>query len=162
MGDPMWCWRRRGIDRYVNARGNAFVGGMLPWIVVVVLSLALSGCIAEAPGTVVFGLNESDHDVIIASSHHASTPLILPAHTWGKLFDDYEEPNGEITVYDLTCGVLATFPLTRQLDTLRIGKQDEIELVGGRVSQLPSGVQRAPDNPNGDGTLWVERDCRDE
>ena len=65
----------------MNAPGNAFVGGMLQRIGLVALSLALSGCIGEAPGTVVFGLNESDHDVIIASSHHASPPLVLPAHT---------------------------------------------------------------------------------
>ena len=65
-------------------------------------------------------------------------------------------------MYDLTCGILAKLPLTRPLDTLRIGRQNEIELVGGGVSQLPSGVQRAPDNPNGDGAVWVERDCPEE
>ena len=146
----------------MNPRGNAFVGGTLRSMAGVALSLALSGCIGEAPGTIVFGLNESDDDVIVASSHHRSTPLVLPAHTWGKLFDDYEEPSGEITVYDLTCGVLVTLPLTRPFDTLRIGQQNEIALVGGGVSQLPSGVQQAPDNPNGGGALWVERDCPDE
>lgn len=145
----------------MNARRNAFVGGMLRWIAGVALSLPLSGCIGEAPGTVVFGLNESDHDVIIGSSHHRST-LVLPARTWGKLFDDYAEPSGEITVYDHTCGVLARLPLTRPHDTLRIGHQNEIELVGGGVNPLPSGVQRAPDDPTGDGALWTERDCPDE
>ena len=145
----------------MNARGKAIVGGVLRWTAGVALSLPFSGCIGEAPGTVVFGLNESDHDVIIASSHHGST-LVLPDHTWGKMFDNYEEPNGEITVYDLTCGVLAQLPLTRSLDTLRIGQKIEIELLGHMVNQLPLGVQRAPDNPNGDGTLWAERECPDE
>lgn len=146
----------------MTARAKAVVGGMLPWIAGAALSLALSGCIGEAPGTVVFGLNESDHDVIIASSHHQSTPLVLPAHTWGKLFDDYAEPSGEITVYDLTCGVLAQLPLTHPHDTLRIGQQNEIELVGGGVNPLPSGVHRAPNDPNGNGAVWAERDCPGE
>jgi hypothetical protein len=138
---------------------SAFGFGRLRWLAAVQLSLVLSGCIAEAPGTVVFGLNESDRDVIVASSHHRSPPLVLPAHTWGKLFDDYEEPEGEITVYDLSCGVLATLPLTREADTLRIGPQDEVEFTGRGLDPLPSGVHRAPDDPSGGGTLWIEREC---
>ncbi len=143
----------------MNPSRKAIAGGMLRWIAVVALSLALSGCIGEAPGTVVFGLNESDHDVIVASSHHGSPPLVLPAHTWGKLFDDYEEPDGEVTVFDLSCEVLARLPLTRPLDTLRIGPQNEIELIGRGQDVLPTGVDRAPDDPIGGGTEWVKRDC---
>ncbi len=145
--------------RYMRDRGSGFGIGRLRWLATVPLSLVLSGCMAEAPGTVVFGLNESDRDVVVASSHHGSPPLVLPAHTWGKLFDDYEEPDGELTVYDHSCDVLATLPLTREADTLRIGPQNEIELMGRWQDQLPTGVQRASDDPTGGGTLWAERDC---
>lgn len=100
----------------------------------------LLGCIAEAPGTLVIGLNESDRDVIVASSHHSSAPLVLTAHTWGKLFDDYGPPSGEVTVFDLDCSVLATLTLTRAVDTLRIGPQGEIALTGGLDDVMPSGV----------------------
>jgi len=142
----------------MHERGTAFAFGRLRWLAVVLVALTLSGCIGEAPGTVVFGLNESDGDVVVASSHHGSA-LVLPAHTWGKLFDDYAEPDGEVTVYDSSCGVLAKLPLTRALDWLRIGQENEVELLGRGPDPLPPGVHRAPDDPLGGGSGWVEREC---
>jgi hypothetical protein len=120
----------------------------------------LLGCISEAPGTQVFGLNESDRDVIVASSHHGGPPLVLTAHTWGKLFDDYGDPSGDVTVFDLQCGVLAKLPLTRALDTLRIGPQGEIAFIGRGDNILPSGVRRATDDQRASGKPWTEADCR--
>ena len=158
-GSRVASHRQRDDAPRMQERGGAFACGVRRGLLAIALSFAVSGCIAEAPGTVVFGLNESDHDVIIASSHHGSPPLVLPAHTWGKLFDDYDEPDGEITVYDVACDVLARLPLTRALDTLWLGPQDEIELIGREVDQLPSGVHRAPDDPSGGGTLWIEGNC---
>ena len=142
----------------MQERGGAFACGVRRGLWAIALSFAVSGCIAEAPGTVVIGLNESDHDVIIASSHHGSPPVVLSAHTWGKLFDDYDEPDGEITVYDLTCDVLARLPLTRALDTLWLGPQNEM-LIDRGLGPLPSGVHRASADPSGGGTLWVEGNC---
>ena len=145
----------------MHERRNAIAAGVLRSFAAIAIALAVSGCIVEAPGTMLFGLNESDRDVIVASSHHGSPPLVLPAHTWGKLFDDYDEPDGEITVYDVTCDVLAKLSLTRSPDTVRIGPHSEIELVGGGVDQLPQSVQRASDRPSGDGARWAEGNCPD-
>jgi hypothetical protein len=131
----------------------------MPFVAAFGLSVVLSGCWGEAPGTQVFGLNESDRDVIVASSHHHVGPWVLTAHTWGRMFDDYADPTGEITVFDPQCRVLATLPLTRAYDTLRIGPQGEIGFIGRGVDLLPSGVQRAPNNPQGDGTFWAKADC---
>ncbi len=128
-------------------------------LAILVLSGLLSACISEPAGTVVYGLNESDRDFIVASSHHNVAPRVLTAHTWGRLFDDYGLPSGEITVYDTACHPLATLPLTRAIDTLRIGSEEEIAFIGRGADLLPSGVHRAPDNPNGGGTTWAEATC---
>jgi len=120
---------------------------------VVVSSVLLSGCISEAAGTQVFGLNESDHDVIVFSSHHRLPSQVLPAHTWAKLFDDYANPSGEVTVFDRDCRLLATLPITRALETLRVGGQGEIELISLDPGPLPSGVRQ------GYATPGVEAGC---
>ncbi len=71
---------------------------------VLATSILLVGCNAEPAGTRIFGLNESDRDVIVASSQHHGAPRVLTAHTWGLLFDEpFELPSGEITVYDGEC-----------------------------------------------------------
>ena len=141
--------------RRVNRAGSVLV----TTAAVLALSSMLSGCMSEASGTQVFGLNESGRDVIVASSHHGGAPLVLTAHTWGKLFDDYADPSGEVTVFDLDCGVLARLPLTRDFDTLRIGPQGEIVFIGRADDILPSGVHRAPDDPRTGGALWTEAAC---
>ena len=99
-------------------------------VAAVATSVTIAGCIAESPGTVVFGINESDQDVVVASSHHRAGPFVLPAHTWGRLFDDYGDPSGEVTIFDVDCVVMAKQPLTRAIETLRITASGEIEFHG--------------------------------
>jgi hypothetical protein len=118
----------------------------------------MAGCISEAPGTVVWGINESDQDVIVASSHHGKS-LMLPAHAWGKLFDNYSPPSGDLTIFDERCRALATLPLTRSSDTIHIGPADEIEMTGTGEIHAPSSVKRAPDSPTGDGDFFAEASC---
>ena len=132
---------------------------LIACIAILASSGLLSACIAEPAGTVVLGLNESNRDVIVASSQHQVAPRVLTAHTWGRLFDDYRRPSGEITVFDTDCHPLATLPLTRAIDTLRIGPQNEIAFIGRGDNILPSGIHQAPPNPNGGGTLWAEATC---
>ena len=120
---------------------------------VVASATLLSACIGEAAGTQVFGLNESDRDVIVASSHHRQPSVVLPAHTWAKLFDDYAPPSGEVTVFDRQCRLLVKLPLTRALETLRVGTQGEIELIGRSAGPLPSGVRQ------GDATTGAGATC---
>ena len=120
---------------------------------VVLAAALLSACIGEAAGTQVFGLNESDRDVIVASSHHQQPSFVLTAHTWAKLFDDYAKPSGEVTVFDPQCHLLARLPLTRALETLRIGTQGEIELIRRDAGPLPSGVHQD------DATPWAGAAC---
>jgi hypothetical protein len=144
------------MDRHANRLGSV----LSTCAAVLALCSVLSGCISEPAGTRVFGLNESDRDVIVASSHHGGPALVLTAHTWGQLFDDYGHPSGEVTVFDPDCAVLARLPLTRALDTLRIGPQGEIAFIGRGDNILPSGVNRAPDNPTAGGALWTEAACR--
>jgi hypothetical protein len=105
---------------------------LIRFLVALGLCAAAAGCIQEAPGTVVAGVNESDRDVIVASSLHGRS-LVLPARTRGKLFDSYSTPSGELTVFDEQCRALGTLPLTRTLDTLRIGPAGEIELTGSAL-----------------------------
>jgi hypothetical protein len=126
----------------------------------VLASILLVGCNAEPAGTRIFGLNESDRDVIVASSQHHGSPRVLTPHTWGLLFDEpFELPSGEITVYDGECRQKASLPRTRAINTLHIGSNGDIEFLGQWEGPLPSGIHQAPANPSGDGTLWREATC---
>jgi hypothetical protein len=143
----------------MRSQAYSVISPLIACVAMVASSGLLSSCISESAGTVVYGLNESDRDVIVASSHHRVAPRILTAHTWGRLFDDYGHPSGEITVFDLDCHPLATLPLTRAIDTLLIGRHEEVGFTGGLIGPVPSGVNGAPPNANGDGTFWAEATC---
>ena len=151
--------RPTGIYHNVGTGTRRRSARLLPCIVALGLSAAIAGCIiGEAPGTVVWGINESNQDVIVASSHHGKS-LMLPAHTWGKLFDNYSPPSGDLSVFDAGCRALATLPLTRSSDTIHIGPADEIEMTGSGDIHAPSSVKRARDNPTGDGDFFAEASC---
>ena len=121
----------------------------------------VSACIAEPAGTVVWGVNQSDSDVIVASSHHSNAlgPLVLPAHTWGKLYDDHGKPTGALTLFDSKCGLLATLLLTRAMATVWIKPDGTVHFAVGDPGVVPTGVGRAPDDLEGGRRGWEVADC---
>ena len=120
----------------------------------VALVAIVAGCMSEAAGSQVWGLNESDRDVVVASSVHGGS-LIVPARSWSKIFDAYRDPGGDILVYDEDCRRVATLPLTTPLATVRIDPAGEAELVGEIVS-IPTGVVR---DPVAAGQTFEPKDC---
>ena len=106
------------------------------------LAAIVAGCFGEAPGSQVWGLNESDRDVVVASPLHSGSS-ILPARTWSMMFNSYSDPDREILVYDADCKLLATLPLRTSSATVRIDPAGEPELVEGTMD-IPAGVTRDP------------------
>jgi hypothetical protein len=117
-------------------------------VLVVAAIFGATGCIAEPAGTQVWGVNESDHDVIVTWVLHGGT-YVLPAHSWGKMFDTYALPSGEVRVYDTTCGHLATLPLTGPRHTVHIPPTGVLVMTGDSPGQVPLSVNRAPTGPGG-------------
>ena len=111
----------------------------LTWLALAFLVLGTTGCISEAPGSQVWGVNESDHDVIVTSLHHGGT-YVLPARTWGRMFDSYEPPSREIRVYDTTCRLLTTAPLTGALQTVHVPPTGGPVMTGEYPDEVPMSV----------------------
>ncbi len=112
------------------------------WLTSTVLALGAVGCIAEPAGSVVWGVNESDHDVVVTSALHTGS-YVLPAHTWGKMFDSYASPSGDVSVFDGTCRLLAKVPLTEASETVHVPHDGDPTLTGRSPGVVPSGVYRA-------------------
>ena len=118
------------------------------------LAAIVAGCFGEAPGSQVWGLNESDRDVVVASPLHGGSS-VLPARTWSMMFNSYSDPDRQILVYDEDCRLLATLPLTTSSATVRIDPAREPELVEGTLD-IPVGVTRDPLDP---GETFEPRSC---
>jgi hypothetical protein len=124
---------------------------------VMALAAVVSGCISEAAGSQVWGVNESDRDVIVTSALHGES-FVLPAHVFGKLFDAYRAPDHDLLVFDTDCRLLATLPLRVPLETVHISPTGEPGLTGHDPGIVPPTVRRAPTG-QGDGDAFEARSC---
>ncbi len=104
------------------------------------LLVGVSACF-DTSGYTVLGRNESDRDVIVAVTGSNPGSVRLPARTWGRLFISFAAPEGELTVFDGSCGELVSIPFTETDVTVRIRPDGDVELMGNRWI-APEGVRR--------------------
>ena len=124
----------------------------------IALAAVMAGCvIGESPGSQVWAVNEWDQDVVVSSQLHGGS-YVLPAHTYGKMFDSYGHPDNDILVFDDECHPLATLPLKVALETVHISVSGVPDLTRDSFGVAPASVARAPRSPSG-GDLFEPRSC---
>ena len=132
--------------RSMRIGANSLRSRSIGCMAVLATSILLVGCNAEPAGTRIFGLNESDRDVIVASSQHHGAPRVLTAHTWGLLFDEpFELPSGEITVDDGECRrKLRCHECGRSIRSISDRMGTSSSLAGGRAPSLRGSTEHPP------------------
>jgi hypothetical protein len=106
--------------------------------VIVLLSVACSDSQGEGHG--VYGLNESDHAVVLRIQTSGGGSFLLPARSYGTVSVGFDPRKGDILVFDVDCRLIATLAWTKADVTVRIAPEGTVGFTDQRT--LPPGIQR--------------------
>lgn len=97
-------------------------------------------------GGIIFAANEWDEDVIIRTEAVHSSWKLVPAGTKADLVIGYgrPRPGDRVVVFDRSCGLLATFPITGELHSLRLGPDGAAQFTGERFLDTGPEVTHVP------------------
>ncbi|MCI0582229.1 MAG: hypothetical protein L0227_04915 [Chloroflexi bacterium] len=114
------------------------------------LAFFASACVSDGGGWILYGLNESDHDVFVRLTGGEGGAVRLPAKTWGNIFVRWGDPVGTIVVLDDSCGEINSWPAAKHGHTVVVTSGGDVALTADRREDgwtAPPGLDRMDQLP---------------
>jgi hypothetical protein len=102
--------------------------------------LAVGCSDSQGEGHGVYGLNESDHAVVLRVQTSGGGAFLLPARSYGTVSVGFDPRKGDIVVFDVDCRPIATLAWTKADVTVRIAPDGTVGFTDQRT--LPPGIRR--------------------